>query len=492
MSEFDQVPFGAAEFAENPEPRCPCLLLLDTSGSMSGKPIQRAQRRAETFKDELMADAHGRQAGRGGRRHLRPGPGRRRTSRPPTCSSRRSWTTSGDTPMGAAIEHGLEMLRERKEIYKQNGISYYRPWIFLITDGAPTDAWRTRRAGARGGGGEVVHVLRGRRREAPTWRSSRQIAVREPLKLNGLRFRDLFSWLSNSLGSVSRSNPGDRCRCRTPRRPDGWATPDEPAGLAARRGLRARHRRTSSRGCPARTPHALRRLPDGAASPCWSRWSPTARAARSAPETGPRLACRCMLDEIAARSAGGMAEDRRRSRRGWSRLAGALPGGVAEPRRGRGAARRGISPAPCWRPWSGGERAPSSRSGTAPSSSPTDGWGRRRRYAWVFWPRQRRVREPHLLRHRCRSAADHLQFDAGGAPSTRSPSSRTACSGWPCTTRPGPRTPPFFRPMFAAVRAAAGEAAGVALRRLAAYLSSPPVNERTDDDKTLILATRRP
>ena len=27
------------EFAENPEPRCPCVLLLDTSGSMEGAPI---------------------------------------------------------------------------------------------------------------------------------------------------------------------------------------------------------------------------------------------------------------------------------------------------------------------------------------------------------------------------------------------------------------------------------------------------------------------
>ena len=29
----------AVEFAENQEPRCPCVLLLDTSGSMEGRPI---------------------------------------------------------------------------------------------------------------------------------------------------------------------------------------------------------------------------------------------------------------------------------------------------------------------------------------------------------------------------------------------------------------------------------------------------------------------
>jgi uncharacterized protein with von Willebrand factor type A (vWA) domain len=35
----DQKPFGTSDFALNPEPRCPCLLLLDTSGSMEGAPI---------------------------------------------------------------------------------------------------------------------------------------------------------------------------------------------------------------------------------------------------------------------------------------------------------------------------------------------------------------------------------------------------------------------------------------------------------------------
>jgi hypothetical protein len=54
LSEFDQIPFGAAEFADNPEPRCPCLLLLDTSGSMQGAPISELNRGLVAFKDELI------------------------------------------------------------------------------------------------------------------------------------------------------------------------------------------------------------------------------------------------------------------------------------------------------------------------------------------------------------------------------------------------------------------------------------------------------
>lgn len=51
---------------------------------------------------------------------------------------------------------------------------------------------------------------------------------------------------------------------------------------------------------------------------------------------------------------------------------------------------------------------------------------------------------------------------------------------------------PFFRPMFVPVRAAAAGHAATLSAQLATFLDSAPVNARTDDDKSLILATRRP
>src|ERR1022692_2452903 len=45
------------EFAENPDPRCACVLLLDTSGSMSGSPIDALNQGLQTFQSDIQEDA---------------------------------------------------------------------------------------------------------------------------------------------------------------------------------------------------------------------------------------------------------------------------------------------------------------------------------------------------------------------------------------------------------------------------------------------------
>jgi len=132
--------------------------------------------------------------------------------------------TKGDTPMGAAIERGLQMLETQKSIYKNYGITHYRPWVFLITDGGPTDAWQN--------AARLVHEGEANKKfkffavgvETANFDVLKQISVGDPIALKGLRFRDLFAWLSSSLSSVSHSNVGEEVKLENPVAPNGWGS----------------------------------------------------------------------------------------------------------------------------------------------------------------------------------------------------------------------------------------------------------------------------
>ena len=199
----------AVEFAENPEPRCPCVLLLDTSGSMQGAPINALNEGLRTFKDDLIKNSLA----------------SRRVEvavvtfdcdinvvqdfvtaeefEPPTL------TAQGLTHIGAAIHKALDITQARKAQYRANGVAYYRPWIFMITDGEPQGEKE----------GVVEQVAQRLKDEEANKRvafftvgvdnanmtSLSQISVRAPIKLKGLNFTEVFLWLSASMSAVSHS-----------------------------------------------------------------------------------------------------------------------------------------------------------------------------------------------------------------------------------------------------------------------------------------------
>jgi len=126
----DQIPYGgfdASEFAENPEPRVACVLVLDVSGSMSGRPIDELNAGLVAFKETMTADSLASRRAEmaiitfGGSVEIQTPFTSAEYFTPPTLQ------VNGHTPMGEAIDRAIDLVAERKRVYKQAGISYYRP-----------------------------------------------------------------------------------------------------------------------------------------------------------------------------------------------------------------------------------------------------------------------------------------------------------------------------------------------------------------------------
>ncbi|MBM3601685.1 MAG: VWA domain-containing protein [Alphaproteobacteria bacterium] len=203
---------GHPAFVDNPEARCPVVLMLDTSKSMAGAPIEELVAGVAAFRDDVRKDdiaalrVEVAIVSFGGAMRVAQDFVTIDQFEPPVLAA------AGDTPMGAAIDCALDLIEKRKALYRENGIPYYRPWAFLITDGEPTDGQRWEIAARR------VHA-------AETDRKLTFFAVgvgdanmdilgcitppsRPPLMLERLRFRKLFEWLSTSLKRVSSGRVG--------------------------------------------------------------------------------------------------------------------------------------------------------------------------------------------------------------------------------------------------------------------------------------------
>ena len=132
--------FDKEETRENWEVKTLCVLLLDTSSSMSGKKMDDLNKGLQEFYQDILDDDALSQrlelaviSFESSVRYLQQ-PALVESFTMPTL------TAMGGTDMVGGIQKAIEVVEDRKRYYKDHGIAYKRPWIIMITDGYESNA----------------------------------------------------------------------------------------------------------------------------------------------------------------------------------------------------------------------------------------------------------------------------------------------------------------------------------------------------------------
>ena len=125
----------------NYEQKCLCVLILDTSGSMNAdNAIGQLNQGLQTFKSQIMNDETARDrleiaiVSFNSEIKVELQPSLISEIEMPTLKA------SGQTQLVRAIEEAQQVIKDRKDYYKSKGLTYYRPWIVVMTDGDPYPA----------------------------------------------------------------------------------------------------------------------------------------------------------------------------------------------------------------------------------------------------------------------------------------------------------------------------------------------------------------
>ncbi|MEI9851222.1 MAG: VWA domain-containing protein [Sphingomonas sp.] len=219
MGIYDQdesVPEIANLAVDNTEERTPCVLLIDCSGSMGGTPMKQVNAGLKEFERAIKSD--------------------------PTTAARvvvcvigfgftgsedvrivEDWTEAdlfnaptltaqGGTPMGKGMDMALDEVEKVKQSLRLNGITYKRPWVFLMTDGQPTDASWEKSADRCVAAIKAKQVLVWALTTAPNSADKLGRFVgpgNQVFNIEGADLSSMFVWLSSSLSAVSEGGAGE-------------------------------------------------------------------------------------------------------------------------------------------------------------------------------------------------------------------------------------------------------------------------------------------
>lgn len=204
----------ADDLVENPTPRVPISLCIDTSGSMAGDKIRELVGGIELFYDAIDEDDDAHDSAEVSVVAFNSGADLVQDFASIEALRREiSITPTGLTYMGEGVNLALDALERRKSMYSDSGVLYFQPWLVLMTDGQPNgDKSELERAIQR-----VTSLVESKKltvfpigigADADLDVLGRFSPGRLPLRLQGLNFKEFFEWLSKSVSKVSQSMPG--------------------------------------------------------------------------------------------------------------------------------------------------------------------------------------------------------------------------------------------------------------------------------------------
>ena len=212
------------QLEDNSEQRTPCVVVVDGSASMDGERIDALNDGLKVLESALKADAA-------------------TSMRVRVCLIRfgddnavdvlQDFTdasefsapiirANGRTPLGTAMALALDKIEEEKQHYRDNAISYTRPWIFLISDGLPTDpgVWETTADRCQAACQDnKVAIFPLAVQDDVDMDVLDRFSDKGAMKLTGLQFKECFLWLSTSLQTASTDQTGEETQIEAP---EGW------------------------------------------------------------------------------------------------------------------------------------------------------------------------------------------------------------------------------------------------------------------------------
>lgn len=193
------------------EPHLACVLLLDTSGSMCGEPINILNTAINQFKIEISMDTIAQRRIDIAIISFNDTVNIIQHFTPIFMMEPVILTAGGGTSMGLGIQKSIDLVKERNRFYHKMGTPCFKPWIFMITDGYPTDniedaILRIKNEENKGSVGKLKFFALGVGNYDKTtlFRLTSRV-----MELRDTNFTSIFNWLSASMVAISVSRPGD-------------------------------------------------------------------------------------------------------------------------------------------------------------------------------------------------------------------------------------------------------------------------------------------